>query len=41
VQTFVCMNMSVCIGSGCDYVMYLYTKKKLIFGNMWISWRNI
>jgi hypothetical protein len=23
VQTFVCMNMSVCIGSGCFYVIYV------------------
>jgi hypothetical protein len=30
VQTFVCMNMSVCTGSGCFYVrynMYVFTKK--------------
>jgi hypothetical protein len=31
VQTFVCMNMSVCIGSGCFYVYYeCISKKKYI-----------
>jgi hypothetical protein len=30
VQTFVCMNMTVCIGSGCFYVQYVFTKKMYI-----------
>jgi hypothetical protein len=28
VQTFVCMNMSVCIGSGCFYVLYVWIYEK-------------
>jgi hypothetical protein len=31
VQTFVCMNMSVCIESRCFYVWYVFTKKKNIY----------
>jgi hypothetical protein len=29
VQTFVCMNMSVCVGSGCFYVKYVCISKKI------------
>jgi hypothetical protein len=33
VQTFVSMNMSICIGSGCFQlkIMYVFTKKKYLF----------
>jgi hypothetical protein len=31
VQTFVCMNMSVCIGSGCIYVQYVRIYKKNVY----------
>jgi hypothetical protein len=30
VLTFVCINMSVCIGSGSKYNMYVFTKKYII-----------
>jgi hypothetical protein len=31
VQTFVCMNMSVCIGAGCFCIICMYLQKKNVY----------
>jgi hypothetical protein len=36
VQTFVWMNMSVCIGSGCFYIICMYLQKKSTYLSMYI-----